>query len=567
MSGLQAPETTTLTEQTGTPAHVVDFAQITLDDVARVGGKKAALGKLFRTPRPKGVGVLFFYLLVIPISVLSSAQSAISSLPAPPPPIARGEFWRWLWDLGGSTDLLQTTVIAIAALAAFLTVVEVWQIPAATASFSPAAPAKGGARGGENATEAQVQSPNDRKGDKPASLLQSNFTTTVLSGLGGLAVVSLLDSLQASRADGNNVKAYYVVLFVLFFSIFLFGSAVLRGLGEALRSRVAIPYDIPLPRAWEKSDGENTEEHLPEWLSYRFRRFWRWLLSYRTTILVLLDTSFNVVQGKNQLQSAVFSEKIVELQRSLVRTVDQVRESLAEEILHAIKGLNEVEEEHPSAEDVRVNISILSADGSSVYYVSRDPKSLPRPFGRHSIAWLSIVAGVARWCKMDDDGKLSYYPETLLIGDQDQGLLPDSGPHLLTNYFEYRPEPDYKAFIVLPIPWLARGEEGQYRRAGIQISFAEREYMDAIWGGLEHRTKVNGHRMELIPSYKQWEDLLDLPAHKGAFKEEKTNDGTIFIKDPGFHAALHQAVKVLEEALRHFNDTIFEEVIRPERQL
>jgi len=58
MSTLQAPEMTIATEPARAPALVVDFAQITLDDVARVGGKNASLGELFRALRPEGVGVL-----------------------------------------------------------------------------------------------------------------------------------------------------------------------------------------------------------------------------------------------------------------------------------------------------------------------------------------------------------------------------------------------------------------------------------------------------------------------------------------------------------------------------
>jgi pyruvate,water dikinase len=48
----------TRTEPAGTPVHVLDFAQITLDDLDRVGGKNASLGELFRALRPEGVGVL-----------------------------------------------------------------------------------------------------------------------------------------------------------------------------------------------------------------------------------------------------------------------------------------------------------------------------------------------------------------------------------------------------------------------------------------------------------------------------------------------------------------------------
>ena len=43
---------------TKTSAYVADFADIALKDVARVGGKNASLGEMFRALKPKGVGVL-----------------------------------------------------------------------------------------------------------------------------------------------------------------------------------------------------------------------------------------------------------------------------------------------------------------------------------------------------------------------------------------------------------------------------------------------------------------------------------------------------------------------------
>lgn len=38
--------------------YVMDFEQISSRDLARVGGKNASLGELFRALKPKGVGVL-----------------------------------------------------------------------------------------------------------------------------------------------------------------------------------------------------------------------------------------------------------------------------------------------------------------------------------------------------------------------------------------------------------------------------------------------------------------------------------------------------------------------------
>lgn len=40
------------------PPYTLDFYQINMDDVARVGGKNASLGQMFNELKPQGVGVL-----------------------------------------------------------------------------------------------------------------------------------------------------------------------------------------------------------------------------------------------------------------------------------------------------------------------------------------------------------------------------------------------------------------------------------------------------------------------------------------------------------------------------
>ena len=47
-----------MTTQAASHPYVLDFADITLGDLARVGGKNASLGELFAALKPKGVGVL-----------------------------------------------------------------------------------------------------------------------------------------------------------------------------------------------------------------------------------------------------------------------------------------------------------------------------------------------------------------------------------------------------------------------------------------------------------------------------------------------------------------------------
>ena len=38
--------------------YTLDFEEITLKDLSRVGGKNASLGELFNSLKPKGIGVL-----------------------------------------------------------------------------------------------------------------------------------------------------------------------------------------------------------------------------------------------------------------------------------------------------------------------------------------------------------------------------------------------------------------------------------------------------------------------------------------------------------------------------
>ncbi|MFY9823316.1 MAG: PEP/pyruvate-binding domain-containing protein, partial [Thermoanaerobaculia bacterium] len=58
MNAVQEQEAITPTERASAPVFVLDFSQITLDDLDRVGGKNASLGEMFRALRPEGVGVL-----------------------------------------------------------------------------------------------------------------------------------------------------------------------------------------------------------------------------------------------------------------------------------------------------------------------------------------------------------------------------------------------------------------------------------------------------------------------------------------------------------------------------
>jgi pyruvate,water dikinase len=45
------------------PIYTLDFCQIGLNDVARVGGKNASLGELFNSFKPFGVNVLYGFVI------------------------------------------------------------------------------------------------------------------------------------------------------------------------------------------------------------------------------------------------------------------------------------------------------------------------------------------------------------------------------------------------------------------------------------------------------------------------------------------------------------------------
>jgi hypothetical protein len=118
----------------------------------------------------------------------------------------------WLWRLGATipSDLSKAAVLGIAMLAAFLTAVAVWQIPSpsATLTTTTAAPASSTTTSTTTSATTTVVKP---------SLLDNNFARTVVSGLGGLALATLmLDSFETAEGKGPS-QQFYVVWFIFWF--------------------------------------------------------------------------------------------------------------------------------------------------------------------------------------------------------------------------------------------------------------------------------------------------------------------------------------------------------------
>ncbi|HEY0511950.1 MAG TPA: metallophosphoesterase [Thermoanaerobaculia bacterium] len=513
--------------------------------------------------------------------------SVFTPEPEPPQSVTNSLLARMtggLWEIGSDKgNLARAAIVAIAFLAALLTVIATWDIPPGHERLPSAVK-----------TEKPAPAPEPAKSGggivrSLAAPFQGNFATTVLSGLGGMAAVSFVDD-SFWKDAGISPKSHYLVLFVVFFFVILLASALYQGATEALRSRVVL---VHRPPQWQPRGKSKSAPR--QYALYWGRRLWGWLLSWRHSFLLFADTFFNVVQGRNQLQTAGYAKAVSNLHWAQYRVAERVRQSIDQEISRAILrenslGLLKQKGVGPPKEDsdVRVNVGLLSEDGSSVSYLSWERGSLGKPFGKRSVAWISIASGNALWYKKNVllreqpdkevcDKKEIYDKDTILLENRD-GELPVESPLRLGENYQLRPSPDYEAFVILPAPWVRRSQEGEYQKAGILISFRKAAYMDALWEGLEFDDK---------PNYAAWRGLLECPPEPSSERDvggvlltlsemtfavleapsseakEISNCGRLYIRDPNLQAVLHEGLEVLGEALRYFSPTVFEEQILP----
>ncbi len=442
-----------------------------------------------------------------------------------PNPISQAIAWLWQVVLV-KPDLARAVVIAIAFLAAFLTVVQLWEIPP---------------------TQSRLASPGaapDPPAAQPAtalSTLTNNFAKTVLAGLGGMLVLDFLGSVW--NLQEINGKAYYILIFVIVFFLILFLYAGLQSAIEALRSRIATRQQPVLPNSKLSRRHGGSLNGVQYWL----HRIWRWLLSLRSVTLIFLDTFFNVIRGRNQLRTKIFEDTIIDLHRSIVRAAERIRDEVDAAVVRALHRLKAKGHEALAGADIRVNITVLSEDESMLYYLSRERGSLPVPFEKHSVAWISVYTGEARWFKSP---YLARKDEIVLLNNAPP-RYPALQPIKLTlgSYYQTRLAPDYKAFLVLPFPTWQRGMGAGARRGAIQISFRNQEYLDALWDQLDQAEAPHD------PDYERASQLLAPAA-----------SGSLGIRDEELGVVLHESLEVLGELLRSFNDAVFEEYIKPNLQ-
>jgi hypothetical protein len=338
-------------------------------------------------------------------------------------------------------------------LTAFLTVVALWQIPPPDDPLVKKTVAK-------DAKDSDT-SARGANGTKDSSPFTTRFGQTVLAGLGGLIVAEVTKALGTS-SPGTDTKWYYITYFIVFFFVLLLSLNFLRAIAEALRSRVAV---IHYPFIRPRGKG---------WIEYQVERFRDWFHSLRVPVLTFFDTFINLIQGKNQTTTQAFTDAIIEQQRNVIRVADMIRKKLTSSLLSRLREM--ADKEKRSMGHVRVNISVLSADQSNVFYISRSPGSAVLPFPKISVAWVSVFTGKIRWWESN------YKDKEIVLFDNSDKTVPDApGELMLRDYYQYR-DGDYEAFVVLPVPYPQRAFGSNYVKGAIQISFSSKYDFESIWG-------------------------------------------------------------------------------------
>jgi hypothetical protein len=419
------------------------------------------------------------------------------------------------WNIAAPGDSLDRWAVwFIALLAAFLTVVQVWQIPPAENPLTrPADSVLNSA-----ATPSQASERGAANVKFEPSPFASNFGKTIVSGLAGLAAETVVTSLEGKPSAQDH--EFYIIWFVVLFFAWLTILGIARAFAEAVRSRFAIVY-FPLARPAEpRTTGLiRAVRSTLYWLG----RFKTWVVSFRVTLLTFIDTFINLIQGKNQTMTRVFADAIVEQHRNVLRVTEAVRSRLTEVIEGALPNVQ--------PRDVRVNISVLSADQTRVFYIARAPGSAPREFGKRSVAWVCVFTGEIRWYKKSYDDRV----DDIVLFNNRRGTIPnDVESIVLGSYYQDRGQ-DYEAFALFPFPWPQRGYGSQYVKGAVHVSFRLEKDFSKIWP----MPDPTGTRGQPAKVYDEGDRRL--------FEEGNAE----------IRMALRDAVAVLGELLRGFNENIY----------
>ena len=434
----------------------------------------------------------------------------------------------WFWKLAGNgMDLAKAAVIAIAFLAAFLTIVELWEIP------PPKTPLTQGAATGDG----------DILRPERLQRLQEQLREDGPGRARGHARPVVPGTIWSAK--DFNTRAYYVVLFVTFFFLMLLLYAFIQALIEALRSRIFTQHPV---RGWRPARPRGPATAASR---VRHRRLGR---TASRPGFPTGDHACGTGSCLAGLLPGVLRHVLQRAPRTQPASDRRVREGHRRSPLGPRAGGGPHpggdRARHPRGaeergldagdEDVRVSISMLSEDESVLFYVAREQGSLGRGFDKRSVAWVSVYTDTALWWEKD------YPLDTELLDNTSGGypLLP-AEKILLGASYQARAGQDYDAFLVLPVPWAKRASSDNVRKAGIQISFRTKDHMDALFRLPEDE---KGR-----PLYSRWPSLLADPAARGVPVDQ----------DAELRHVLRHSLLLMEDLLAPFNEAVFDMFVRP----
>jgi hypothetical protein len=469
---------------------------------------------------------------------------------------------RWLWNLDTGKPLERMAVLLIALLTAFLTIIAIWQIPAPADPFPEV---KKPAAGDGKPAPAPANAPGD------SSPFSSRFGKTVIAGLAGLIAAEVTKTL-ANEKPSPDSRWYYIVWFIVFFFFLLISLNLWRALVEALRSRFAIVY-YPLPRPAEPDPGVYSWGRFGRWLIYRFWAFLHWLKSWLgVPLLTFADTFISLIQGKNQTTTRVFADKIVDQQRNVLRVAKEIREQLNTAIREYLTRKSP--DQKRDAKDVRVTISVLSADQTNVFYISKTRDSSRLTFPKRSVAWLSVFTGKIRWYTQG----YKDISKDIILFDNSGGTIAEEVAQIpLKSYYQARDE-DYEAFVVFPVPLSKRGSTSNYVKGAIHVSFARQADFDYVWSFLSREeatrqvdakiTAGDASERDILRASRDEDIEAAIKAYNPVITDEKYQSEQKMLgdwcNDPGVCATLTTSLRVLGEVLRGFNEQIYKSIAKSE---
>jgi hypothetical protein len=483
---------------------------------------------------------------------------------------------RSTWQLDQTdSPLIRLGVMLIALLTAFLTVVAVWNIPETDNPLAPPPTS-------DKPTNKPSDTQTSQSSTAVSSPFASNFGKTVIGGFTGLAVTEVAKAIGGQALTGDATTAssrwLYIVCFIFFFFFLLVSLSLLRGFVEGLRALVAIPrYSLARPPAPLDREGDPKGDHNKKRTAsdyYLFWRFWHWFLSLRVPLLTWFDTFINLIQGKNQSMTKVFSDTIIEQQRNLVQVAHAIRADLTRLIEQKLMYQQRSTATPFTTSPVRVAISVLSADQSTVFYISQSHGSAKMAFIKRSVAWVSVFTGKIRWYER----RFTDIPDhdKIVLFDNSKGIIAGAEEKmLLTSCYQPRDQ-DYEAFVVLPVPWPQRGYGSDYVKGAIHISFRMDKDFEQIWLYRPPRPAISdAGKPEGPPVYPSGEQMLEpmvTPAAiaPGALAAATTPPAPTvpepdppggWCSDSEICVALTNSMAILGELLRNFNEVIYKSYI------